>query len=61
MPAEGGLEFFAIFDDVFASVPFGDAEVEDVLAAEIRDTAGARAETVEEPREFGEGFKLEDL
>ncbi len=59
--AEGGLEFFAIFDDVFASVPFGQAEVEDALAIEMGDAAGSGAEAVEKPGEFLEGVELENL
>ena len=59
--AEGGLEFFAVFEDVFARVPFGEAEVEDFLSIEIGDAAWGGAETVEEPRKFREGVEFEDF
>ena len=61
LSAEGRLEFFAILEDVFASVPVGETEVEDFFAVKLRDAAGGRAETVEEPGEFGEGFELKDF
>jgi len=40
LSAEGGLEFFAVFEDVFASVPVGEAEIENFLSVEIGDAAG---------------------
>ena len=61
LSAEGGLEFFAVFEDVFASVPVGEAEVEDLLSVEIGDAAGGGAETVEEPGKFFEGVEFEDF
>ena len=60
MCAESGLEFFAILEDVLASVPVGEAEIEDVSAVEVGDAAGGRAEAVEEPREFGEDVQLKN-
>ncbi len=59
--AEGGLEFFTIFEDVFARVPVGEAEVEDFFPVKLRDAAGGCTEAVDEPGKFGEGFKLEKL
>ena len=61
LSTEGGLEFFAIFDDVFAGVPFGEAEVEDFLSIEIGDAAWGGAETVEKPGEFFEGVEFENF
>ena len=61
LSAKGGLEFLAVFEDVFADVPVGEAEIEDGVTVEIGDAAGSCAETVEEPREFGERLKLEEL
>ena len=61
LSGDGGLEFFAIFDDVFACVPFGEAEVEDFLSVEIGDAAGSSAEAVEEPGKFFEGVEFEDF
>ena len=61
LSAEGGLEFFAIFDNVFACVPFGEAEVEDFLSVEIGDAAWSGAEAVEEPGEFFEGVEFQNF
>ena len=61
LSAESGLKFFAIFDDVFACVPFGEAEIENFLSVEIGDAAGSGAETVEKPGKFFEGVELEDF
>jgi hypothetical protein len=51
--AEGGLEAAAVFEDVVAGVPVGEAEIEDFFAVQIGDAAGFGAEAVEEPGEFG--------
>lgn len=59
--AESALEFFAIFEDVFAGVPVGEAEIEDALAIEIGDATGDGAETVEEPGKFFESVEFEDF
>ncbi len=61
LSAEGGLEFLAVFEDVFAGVPFGEAEVEDGVTVEIGDAAWGSAETVEKPGEFCEGVEFEDF
>ncbi len=60
LSAESGLEFLAVFEDVFAGVPFGEAEIEDGVAIEIGDAAGGGAEAVEEPGKFFEGIEFED-
>lgn len=57
---ESGLEAAAVLEDVFARVPVGEAEVEDVVAVEIADAAGSGAETVDKPREFAERLDLEE-
>jgi hypothetical protein len=59
--AEGGLEAAAIFEDVFAGVPIGEAEIQNFFAVERADAAGAGAEAVDEPGEFVQGGDLEDL
>jgi len=61
LSAEGSLKFLAVFEDVFAGVPFGEAEVEYALAVEVGDTAGGGAEAVEEPGKFSEGVEFEDF
>ena len=58
--AEGRLEAAAVFEDVFLGVPFGEAEIEDFFAVLIRHTAGLGAEAVDEPRELGERWGLQD-
>jgi hypothetical protein len=63
------LETVAIFQDVFAGVPFRKAEVEDLLYFFVRDrravdqrtdAAGTCAETVDQPGEFVQGHSLEN-
>jgi len=58
---EGGLEAAAIFEDVFASVPIGEAKIQHFFGLELADAAGAGAESVDEPGEFVQGGDLEDL
>ena len=45
--AQGRLKAAAIFKDVFASIPFHKAEVEDLFGFERADAARAGAETVD--------------
>ncbi len=45
--AGGGLEAAAIFEDVFAGVPVGEAEIQDLFVFEWGDAAGAGAEGVD--------------
>jgi len=61
LSAERGLQKEAILCDIFARVPFHEAEIEDGLAIKNADAAGARAETVDKPRKFVECRELEDL
>ena len=58
---QSGLEAAAVFEDVFAGVPVGEAEVEDSFAFDRRDAAWACAEGMDEPGEFGEGGDLEEF
>ena len=58
---ESGLEFFAIFENVFARVPFSEAEVEDPLTVELGDAAGTGAKAVNEPGEFLEDVELDNF
>ena len=50
--AEGGLQEAAVFENIFARVPIGEAEVEHVFAVKVRDAARPCAETMNEPRQF---------
>ena len=59
--AEGRLEAAAVFEDVFARVPFGEAEIQHLLGIQRTDAAGAGAEAVDEPGNFGERADLKDL
>ena len=59
--AEGELKFAAIGENVFAGVPFHEAEIENVLRFEKAFAAGASAEAVDEPGKLGERQELEDL
>lgn len=55
------MEFFAILENIFASIPVGEAEVEDALAVEFGNATGLRAEAVDEPREFFESVEFENF
>jgi len=59
--AECSLQKAAILGDVFARVPFHEAEIQHRLAIKNADAAWARAETVDEPREFAEWRELQDF
>ena len=59
--AEGGLEAAAVFEDIFARVPIGEAKIQHFFGFELADAAGAGAEAVDEPRDFAQGGDLEDL
>ena len=58
---ERGLQEAAVFSDIFARIPFHEAEIENLPAIELADAAGPRAESVDEPREFTEWRELQDL
>ena len=57
---EDGLEQAAVLEDVFLSVPFGEAQIENLFAVLIRNTAALGAEAVHEPGELCERGYLED-
>ena len=59
--SEGGLKTAAIFKDVFAGVPFHEAEVKNFFGFERANAAGAGAETVDEPGKLAKRGKLENL
>ena len=61
LSAESGLEFFAVLEDVFASIPVGEAEVQDFATVEVGDAAGSGAKAMEEPGEFGKEFELQNF
>ena len=58
---DGGLKQAAIFEDVFAGVPFHEAEVKNFFGFERANAAGAGAETVDEPGKLAKRGKLENL
>ena len=59
--AERGLQEAAVFGDVFARVPFHEAEIENLPGIELADAAGARAECVDKPGELAEGREPKNL
>jgi hypothetical protein len=59
--AKNGLKKAAVFDDIFAGVPFHEAEVQNLLGFELADATWAGTETVDEPRDSGERGEFEDL
>jgi hypothetical protein len=58
---DGGLKQAAIFDDVFAGVPFHEAEVKNFFGFEPANPAEASAETVDEPGKLAKRGKFENL
>ena len=58
---QGRLKLAAVFEDGFARVPFHEAKIQNFFGCELAGAAGARAEAVDEPREFAEGFEFKDL
>jgi holo-[acyl-carrier protein] synthase len=58
--AEGGLEAAAIFEDVFARVPIGQAEIQDFFTVKIANAAGAGAEAMDQPGELLKRRNLKD-
>jgi hypothetical protein len=67
--AESGEETAAIFQDIFAGVPFGETEIEDLFyffvgdrraADQSADAAEPSTETVDQPGEFVKRGYLED-
>ena len=59
--AEGGLKEAAIFEDVFAGVPFHETEIEDFFGFEGAYAAGPCAEAVDEPGELSKRGEFENL
>ena len=55
------MEAPAVFEDAFPAIPFGKTEIENFFTVQRTDTAGAGAETVDEPGEFCECGHLQDL
>ena len=58
---DGGLKQAAIFEDVFAGVPFHEAEVKNYFGLERANAAGAGAETVDEPGKLAKWGEFENL
>src|SRR6267378_8356707 len=58
---KGGLKQAAIFEDVFAGVPFHEAEVKNFFGFERANAAGAGAETVDEPGKLAKWGEFENL
>src|SRR5258708_284442 len=50
--AEGGLEAAAVLEDVFCAIPFGKTEIENFIAVQEADAAGAGGEAVDAPGKF---------
>ena len=57
----GGLKQAAIFDDVFAGVPFREAEIEDFFGFERANPAGTSAEAVQKPGKLAKRGEFENL
>ena len=59
--AESGLEFLSVSKDIFAGIPIGETEVENLAAIEIRNSARGSTETVDKPRDFGEWLEQQNF
>ena len=55
------MEAAAVLEDVFSAIPFGKAEIENFFAVPLADTAGARAEAVDEPGQRFERIGLQNF
>ena len=51
----------AVFEDVFPSVPFHEAEIEDFFGFERANSAGAGAEAVDEPGKLEKRGEFKNL
>ena len=58
---ERGLEFLSVSEDVFAGIPLGETEVENLGAIEVRNSARGSTETVDKPRDFGEWLEQQNF
>ena len=58
---QGGEKFAAIFEDILAGVPFGEAEIQHLFPVEGADSTGAGAERVDQPGKFQKGSALQNL
>jgi hypothetical protein len=54
------LKCGAVFSYVFASVPIGKTQIQNILAIQRADSSFAGAETMNQPREFSEGHELQN-
>jgi hypothetical protein len=59
--ANGGLKEAAILEDIFAGVPFHEAEIEDFFGFERTHSAGSSAEAVQKPGKLAEWDEFENL
>lgn len=50
----------AVFENIFASIPFGEAEIQDFLAIQIADAARACAKAVDKPGKSAKRWSLQD-
>ena len=48
----------AVFEDIFAGVPFDEAKIQDALFVQFAVPTGASAKTVDEPGDFGQRSAL---
>lgn len=56
---EGGLEAAAVFENIFFPVPLSETKIQDFFAAKIAYAAWTRAESMDQPRDFGQRSSLQ--
>jgi len=54
------LKSEAVFEDIFAGVPFDKTKIQDALLVQFAVPAGASAKTVDEPGDFGQRSALKE-
>lgn len=55
---EGGLEAAAVFENIFLRVPLSETKIQDLFATKIAHAARTRAESMHQPRNFGQRSSL---
>ena len=55
---EGGLEAAAVLENIFLRVPLSETKIQDLFTTKIAHAAWTRAESMDQPRDFGQRSSL---
>lgn len=58
MSGEGGLKAAAVFENIFLRVPPSETKIQDLFTAKIAHAAWTHAESMHQPRDFGQRSSL---